>query len=168
MENSKPKREFRQILGIHFFVGEAQRAIDLLRNGGLLVVPAAPALKNLPEDVGYREALLGADDFSAELAERYGWINRVLPDAELRSFVERLAYRIAAFLPATVQNIKNRVAEMTLPSEAELRTDGRLFIESVRDPETQKRLKALFALGFQSSLEFEMNLGHALGGLRSD
>src|ERR1700688_201588 len=61
MENSKPKREFRQILGIHFFVGEAQRAIDLLRNGGLLVVPAAPALKNLPEDYGYREALLAAD-----------------------------------------------------------------------------------------------------------
>jgi hypothetical protein len=57
---------------------------------------------------------------------------------------------------------------MTLPSEAELRTDGRLFIESVRDPETQKRLKVLFALGFQSSSEFEMNLGHALGDLRSD
>jgi exopolysaccharide biosynthesis WecB/TagA/CpsF family protein len=53
--------EFRQILGIQFFVGGAQRAIDLLRNGGLLVVPAAPSLKNLPEDIGYREALLGAD-----------------------------------------------------------------------------------------------------------
>jgi exopolysaccharide biosynthesis WecB/TagA/CpsF family protein len=54
-------REFRQILGIQFFVGGARRAIDLLRNGGLLVVPAAPALKNLAVDVGYREALLGAD-----------------------------------------------------------------------------------------------------------
>src|ERR1700688_1408568 len=68
MENSKPKREFRQILGIHFFVGEAQRAIDLLRNGGLLVVPAAPALKNLAEDVGYRDALLGADVAIADSA----------------------------------------------------------------------------------------------------
>jgi exopolysaccharide biosynthesis WecB/TagA/CpsF family protein len=53
--------EFRQILGIRFFVGEVQRAIDLLRNGGLLVVPAAPALKNIAEDSAYREALLGAD-----------------------------------------------------------------------------------------------------------
>jgi N-acetylglucosaminyldiphosphoundecaprenol N-acetyl-beta-D-mannosaminyltransferase len=68
MENSKPKREFRQILGIHFFVGEAQRAIDLLRNGGLLVVPAAPALKDLSEDAGYREALLGADVAIADSA----------------------------------------------------------------------------------------------------
>ena len=62
--NTTPGRresDFRQILGITFFVGSAQRAIDLVRHGGLLVVPAAPALKNLPEDGEYREALLGAD-----------------------------------------------------------------------------------------------------------
>ncbi len=53
--------EFRQILGLRFFVGGAQRAIELLGKGGLLVVPAAPALKNLSQDVAYREALLQAD-----------------------------------------------------------------------------------------------------------
>jgi N-acetylglucosaminyldiphosphoundecaprenol N-acetyl-beta-D-mannosaminyltransferase len=53
--------EFCQILGVRFFVGGAQRAIELLAKGGLLVVPAAPALKNLPRDRGYREALLQAD-----------------------------------------------------------------------------------------------------------
>ena len=68
METPNLKTEFRQILGIHFFVGEAQRAIDLLRNGGLLVVPAAPALKNLPTDEGYRDALLGADVAIADSA----------------------------------------------------------------------------------------------------
>lgn len=67
-ENLKPKREFRQILGIQFFVGEAQRAIDLIRNGGLLVVPAAPALKNISDDLAYREALLGADVAIADSA----------------------------------------------------------------------------------------------------
>jgi UDP-N-acetyl-D-mannosaminuronic acid transferase (WecB/TagA/CpsF family) len=54
-------QEFRQILGVRFFVGGAQRAIDLLANGGLLVVPAAPALKNLSRDLAYREALLESD-----------------------------------------------------------------------------------------------------------
>ena len=54
-------RNFRTILGIRFFVGGVQEAIDLVRHGGLLVVPAAPALKNLPEDTAYRDALLGAD-----------------------------------------------------------------------------------------------------------
>jgi UDP-N-acetyl-D-mannosaminuronic acid transferase (WecB/TagA/CpsF family) len=60
--------EFRQILGVQFFVGGAQRAINLVMKGGLLVVPAAPALKNLLEDVGYREALLGADVAIADSA----------------------------------------------------------------------------------------------------
>jgi UDP-N-acetyl-D-mannosaminuronic acid transferase (WecB/TagA/CpsF family) len=56
-----PGTNFRRILGVRFFVGRAREAIELLRGGGLLVVPAAPALKNLPEDSGYREALLEAD-----------------------------------------------------------------------------------------------------------
>jgi enoyl-CoA hydratase/carnithine racemase len=35
------------------------------------------------------EAILGADDFGAEVAERYGWINRALPGAYLDAFVAR-------------------------------------------------------------------------------
>jgi UDP-N-acetyl-D-mannosaminuronic acid transferase (WecB/TagA/CpsF family) len=50
-----------QILGVNFFAGPASAAIEKIRPGGLLVVPAAPALKDMDWDVGYREALLGAD-----------------------------------------------------------------------------------------------------------
>ena len=53
--------QFRSILGINFFVGDALQAVQRMKNGGLLVVPAAPALKNLPNDAAYREALLEAD-----------------------------------------------------------------------------------------------------------
>jgi N-acetylglucosaminyldiphosphoundecaprenol N-acetyl-beta-D-mannosaminyltransferase len=53
--------QFRQILGIRFFVGDADEAIARISGGGLLVVPAAPALKNLAHDSEYREALQGAD-----------------------------------------------------------------------------------------------------------
>jgi exopolysaccharide biosynthesis WecB/TagA/CpsF family protein len=53
--------QFRQILGIRFFVGNADEAIARMSSGGLLVVPAAPALKNIASDPGYREALQGAD-----------------------------------------------------------------------------------------------------------
>jgi len=42
------------------------------------------------------EAILGADDFDAEQAERYGWINRALPGADLDAFVARLARRLDA------------------------------------------------------------------------
>jgi exopolysaccharide biosynthesis WecB/TagA/CpsF family protein len=60
-EQRKQDADFRQILGLRFFVGGVQRAINLVRNGGLLVVPAAPALKNLANDVAYRQALIEAD-----------------------------------------------------------------------------------------------------------
>jgi hypothetical protein len=60
---------FQQILGIRFLVGTADDAIDQVSsNGGLVVVPAAPALKNLAHDKRYRDALLGADFAIADSA----------------------------------------------------------------------------------------------------
>jgi UDP-N-acetyl-D-mannosaminuronic acid transferase (WecB/TagA/CpsF family) len=51
-----------RILGIDFFDGSAKEAIEIMRtNRGLLVVPAAPALKDLDSNVDYRDALLNAD-----------------------------------------------------------------------------------------------------------
>lgn len=50
-----------RILGIDFFDGTAREAVEIMNRGGLLVVPAAPALKDLPNNAGYREALLHAD-----------------------------------------------------------------------------------------------------------
>jgi UDP-N-acetyl-D-mannosaminuronic acid transferase (WecB/TagA/CpsF family) len=50
-----------RILGINFFDGSAKAAIEIMRDGGLLVIPAAPALKDLDRNLGYRDALLNAD-----------------------------------------------------------------------------------------------------------
>ena len=52
---------YRQILGIRFYSGDVHGALDRMRNGGLLVVPAAPALKDLAINAPYREALVNAD-----------------------------------------------------------------------------------------------------------
>lgn len=53
--------KYRQILGLRFFAGSVQEAVDLMADGGLLVAPAAPALKNVPVDEDYRHALSNAD-----------------------------------------------------------------------------------------------------------
>jgi UDP-N-acetyl-D-mannosaminuronic acid transferase (WecB/TagA/CpsF family) len=58
---SLPENQYRQILGLQFFTGSTAQAVEFMKTGGLLVVPAAPALKDLPMNPGYREALLGAD-----------------------------------------------------------------------------------------------------------
>lgn len=51
----------RQILGIQFHAGDVEEAIERMKGGGLLVVPAAPALKEMATNAGYRAALLDAD-----------------------------------------------------------------------------------------------------------
>jgi hypothetical protein len=53
--------QLRQILGIRFFIGTATEAVQIALRGGLVVVPAAPALIELETDKSYREALLDAD-----------------------------------------------------------------------------------------------------------
>lgn len=52
---------YRRILGVDFFVGDAAQAVELGARGGLVVVPAAPALMELQTDEGYRQALLNSD-----------------------------------------------------------------------------------------------------------
>lgn len=61
METEADHRTHVRILGVDFFLGRAQHAIDRMSQGGLLVVPAAPALKDIQTNAGYREALLNAD-----------------------------------------------------------------------------------------------------------
>lgn len=67
------------------------------------------------------EVMLSAEDYDAELAERYGWINRALPAAELGDFVSSLAQRSAKFPAAGRAVVKERVNAITLPSAEDLR-----------------------------------------------
>ncbi len=53
---------------------------------GAGIVPGGGPMARLPRLIGRGRALevfLGADDFPGDLAERYGYVNRSLPDAEL-------------------------------------------------------------------------------------
>lgn len=61
MPESVSSPEFVTILGVKFFCGSVEDAVERMERGGLLVVPAAPALKDIDRNAGYREALLNAD-----------------------------------------------------------------------------------------------------------
>ncbi len=56
-----PQPASRTILGIDFYQGSTRDAVERMHNGGLLMVPAAPALLQLQTDSGYREAMQNAD-----------------------------------------------------------------------------------------------------------
>jgi enoyl-CoA hydratase/carnithine racemase len=111
------------------------------------------------------EAILGADDFSAEEAERYGWINRALPDAELDGFVARLARRIASFPAEAVLVAKRALNELTLPAAEAIRADARRFHQLVVADAATQRTAALFAQGLQTRGPLELDLGDRLGTL---
>ena len=76
------------------------------------IVPGGGATQYLSDRMTRGRALevvLGADLIEAKLAERYGWINRALPDDELDSFVERLADNIASLPEGVIEAAKKAI-----------------------------------------------------------
>jgi len=129
--------------------------------------PGAGALQHLTRLMGRGralEVLLSADDYDAELAERYGWINRALPAKVLSGFVSALAQRIAGFPAAGLATVKERVNAIALAPVEEFRRDSDLFIEAAGLHETQSLIKSAFNSGFQT-VDGEMALGRMLAEL---
>ena len=131
------------------------------------LIPGGGGAQHLTRLMGRARALeviLSAEDYDAELAERYGWINRALPAGEIGDFVGSLAHRIAAFPAAGHVAVKDRVNAIALAPAEDFRRDSDLFGEGVRDPEAQSRIGAAMKRGLQTR-EAEMALARMLGDL---
>ena len=110
------------------------------------------------------EVMLSADDYDADLAERYGWINRALPAAAIGEFVRSLAHRIAGFPAAGRAVLKDRINAIALAPADDFRRDSDLFVERARDSETQRRIRTAMGRGFQTH-DGEMALATMVGDL---
>jgi enoyl-CoA hydratase/carnithine racemase len=135
---------------------------------GVGTTPGAGGVQHLARLLGRgraMEAILGADDFDAEQAERYGWINRALPDADLDTFVARLARRIASFPAEAVRSAKRLLNELTMPGEDAIRADARRFRQLVASGTAKGRTAALFTQGLQTRGPLELDLGDRVGAL---
>jgi len=131
---------------------------------GAGMVPGGGPMSRLPRLTGRgraMEILVAGEDINGDLAERYGYVNRAIPDAELDGFVDAMARRIASFEHQTVVDIKKLVDVASLPPDAEMQVGWDAFISSVQRPGTQQRLQALVKRGMQTPGDVETNLGRA-------
>lgn len=133
---------------------------------GAGLVPGGGPMARLPRLMGRGralEVLLSADDIRGDLAERYGYVNRSLPDAELDGFVEALAMRIASFDKDAIAETKRLVDVASLPPDEEIKPEWGAFIAALGRPASQTRIKALMARGFHRAGDVENRLGFHVG-----
>jgi enoyl-CoA hydratase/carnithine racemase len=137
---------------------------------GAGLVPGGGPMARLPRLVGRGralEVLLGADDIHGDLAERYGYVNRSLADAELDGFVDRLAKRISSFDRQAIAETKKLVDLASLPPDSEIAPEWDAFKASVSRPAFQDRFKKLMERGFHQPGDVESRLGYHVGQLAS-
>jgi enoyl-CoA hydratase/carnithine racemase len=128
---------------------------------GAALVPGGGPMSRLPRLMGRGralEVLLSGNDINGDLAERYGYVNRSFPDAELDGFVDTLARRIARFDKQAITDIKRLVGVASLPSDAEIGAEWEGFIRSVGRPAAQQRIKQLMQAGLQEKRDVEVRL----------
>lgn len=114
------------------------------------------------------EVIVGARDFTADVAERYGWINRALPDGELDGFVAGLATRIAGFDRAAIAAAKATLnSHGGLPDLAWFTATENRFYELLADPAVQQRVVGFLELGMQRPGDFELNLPDSIAVRRT-
>lgn len=135
---------------------------------GAGLVPGGGPMARLPRLMGRGralEVLLGADDIGGDLAERYGYVNRSMPDGELDGFVDALARRIGSFDKQAIAETKRLVDLNSLPGDEEIGLEWGAFVAAAGRPAAQGRIKKLFERGFHEPGDVERRLGYHVGEL---
>ncbi|MBC8085142.1 MAG: enoyl-CoA hydratase/isomerase family protein [Hymenobacter sp.] len=131
------------------------------------IIPGGGATAYLPPLAGRArtlEIILGAELFDAELAERYGWVNRALPAEALDGFVETLARRIAALPPGVAAAAKAAVDAANGPLAPALVAENELLGQVFVAPAATERTRAALKIGAQTR-EGERDLEQLLNSI---
>jgi enoyl-CoA hydratase/carnithine racemase len=133
------------------------------------LIPGGSGTVRLPRLIGRSramEVILGCEDIDAATAERWGWVNRVLPTDQIDAFVERLATRIAGFPTAAVIAAKRSVLAAEAGVHEDLLVEGDLFNAVLSDPAGRDAMTRFLERGGQTP-EGERRLGDLAGELNA-
>ena len=128
------------------------------------ILPGGNGTVNLPKLIGRNRALemiLGGVDIDAETAERWGYLNRVLPSKEaLSAHVDALAHRIASFPTVAVAAAKQCVSNsLAMSQDDALNQEILLFAETLKDPASKKLMTAFLTERGGQTREGELRVG---------
>ena len=129
------------------------RAVFAQPEVSLGIIPGGSGTQRLPVLIGRSRALevvLGCADIDAATAEQWGYVNRALPDGELRPFVEALATRIASYPTRPSPERKQPSTRRCPTPSAGSSFEAQQFRASLSDPETHPRLEAFMERGGQT------------------
>jgi enoyl-CoA hydratase/carnithine racemase len=133
---------------------------------GVGIVPGGGGAERLPRFIGRDralEAILGSADYDADLAERWGWVTRALPDAELDNFVDTMTARLASFDRTSLASAKSMVNRASLPPDADLVAAYGEFARSLTLPGFLTRAAGAGAPAAEKGLDFEYRMGEYIG-----
>jgi enoyl-CoA hydratase/carnithine racemase len=156
------------LLSLDMRFGAIDRAVLGQPEVALGIIPGGSGTQRLPRLVGRGRALeviLGCEDFDAELAERYGYVNRALPPAELRPFVDGLARRIASFPAEAIALAKASVDAAEGPLRDGLLEEQHNFDLSLETHAAQARMQRFMEIGGQQP-ENELSIDGLLARLQ--
>lgn len=141
------------LLSLDMRFGALGRAILSQPEVALGILPGGSGTQRLPRLMGRSRALevvLGCQDFPADMAERYGYINRTLPPDELTPFVDKLAYCIASFPAETIALAKASVLAAELSTYEGLLEEAHYFNQTLATEASQERMGKFMRLGGQT------------------
>ena len=131
------------------------------------IIPGCGGIERLWRLTGRARALeiiASGEDYDADTAERYGWINRAVPDTELDAFVERFARRVGSFDIEALQAIKQVLNdEIPPPSQQSLAATHTRFVRLLARQSVQERLQRGAKLSLQAAFDLELNMGERIG-----
>ena len=157
--------EFLAALDMRFAAREHGKLAHMEAPTG--IIPGSGATAYLPPLLGRArtlEVILGADLFDAALAERYGWINRAIPDGELDRFVDELAKRIARLAPGVATAAMIAVDAGAPDMLPRLKVQNEQLGITFAKPAAVELTRAALGAGAQTR-EGERGLEHLLQGL---
>ncbi len=155
-------------LGCDLRFASRERAVFGQPEVGTGLIPGGGALQRLPLLVGRARSLeivLGADDFDADTAERYGWINRAIADAQLDGFVDNFVQRVLSFDRQVLGVCKATINKVGLPATADLQATQDTFFQTFKWPGFAERIPKLMQRGIGKAGDFELNLGREIAKL---